>query len=171
MDSMEINKLVGAIIGALLMFLGATFFSDLFYEGGGGDHGEANYAYAIEAEGGDAHEKVSEIADVSVLMASADLAKGQKTYGKCKACHKLDPGANGTGPSLYGVVGRPVGKAEGFKYSGAMAEMGGDWTPTNLFLFLEKPKSFAPGTKMTFAGLKKPQDRANLIAYLESVGD
>lgn len=172
MDSMEINKLVGAAVGALLIFLGANFFSELFYEGaGGGGHGEAHYAYSIEAE--DDHGAATEEAgvDIMALMESADLAKGAKTFGKCKACHKLEEGAKSTGPSLYGIVGRDIAGMEGFGYSGALTGMDGDWTAEALSGFLEKPKAFAPGTKMSFAGLKKPEDRANLIAYLDSLDD
>ena len=170
MDSMEINKLVGAAVGALLIFLGANFFSELYYEGpGGGGHGEANYAYAIDAEEDHGAEEVEETVDIMALMASADIEKGAKVFGKCKACHKLEEGVNGTGPSLYGVVGRGIGAMDGFGYSGTLAEMGGDWNPEELSAFLEKPKDYAPGTKMSFAGLKKPEDRADLIAYLDSL--
>jgi cytochrome c len=169
MDSMEINKLVGAAVGALLIFLGANFFSELYYEGPEG-HGPEEYAYAIDTEEGGAEaDTAAEEVDIATLMASADAAKGEKIFGKCKACHKVEPGANSTGPSLYGVVGRPIGTAEGFGYSDTLAGMGGAWNPENLSHFLEKPKDFAPGTKMGFAGLKKPEDRADVIAYLESV--
>ena len=103
-------------------------------------------------------------------MAAADPAKGEKVFGKCKACHKLD-GADGTGPHLNGVVGRPVGSIGGFAYSDAMHAHAGeapDWTPEALQEFLADPKGVVKGTKMAFAGLKKIEDRANLIAYLET---
>ena len=99
-------------------------------------------------------------------VAAADVAKGETVFKKCAACHKLD-GSNGVGPHLDGVVGRPVASVEGFTYSDGMKAHGGDWTPEELFHFLANPKKDVPGTKMTFAGLPKPEDRANVIAYLE----
>ena len=97
------------------------------------------------------------------------VEKGAKVFKKCSACHKLEDGANGTGPYLYGVVGRPIGSASGFGYSSAMAAKGGDWTPEALDAFLLKPSADIPGTSMSFAGLKKQGDRVNLIAYLDSL--
>ncbi len=166
MDTMEITKIAGGIIGGLLIYLGVQFFTEqIFSHGGHGD--EHDYAYAVELdEGGDGGEEAEEI-DVATLIEEADPAKGERVFGKCKACHKLD-GSNGTGPHLDGVVGRAIDGVDGFKYSGALAETGEtEWTPENLFAFLEKPKSWAPGTTMGFAGLKKPADRAALIAYLQ----
>ena len=103
-------------------------------------------------------------------MASADLARGEKLFKKCKACHKLAQGKNATGPSLFGIVGRDVAISDGFKYSGTMLALGGAWTPDRLSEFLTKPKVMVPGTKMSFAGLKKEIDRVNLIAYLATIG-
>ena len=87
-------------------------------------------------------------------------------FRSCRSCHALQQGKNGTGPSLYGVVGRPIDSIPDFNYSGALLQVGTEWTPENLNTFLTNPKAAAPGTKMTFAGLSKPEDRANLIAYL-----
>ncbi|WP_425073980.1 c-type cytochrome [Sagittula sp. S175] len=104
-----------------------------------------------------------------------DAAAGEKVFKKCKACHQVGEGAeNKTGPVLNGVVGRVIGSHEGFKYSGTLADMGaaGDtWTVENLDHFLEKPKDFAKGTKMAFAGLKKEDDRKNVIAYLATFAE
>jgi cytochrome c len=105
------------------------------------------------------------------LMASADVGKGARVYKKCAACHKLEAGENATGPYLYGVVGRPKAAADGFGYSGALAAMSGDWTPENLDAFLERPSAYVPGTTMSFSGLRKIEDRVNLIAYLDSLDD
>ena len=88
-----------------------------------------------------------------------------------KACHKLEAGANGTGPHLYGVVDRTVAVEADYKYSGALVAVADVWTAENLNGFLENPKSYAPGTKMGFSGLKKETDRANLIAYLATIGE
>ena len=99
----------------------------------------------------------------------ADPSKGERVFTKCKACHKVD-GTNATGPYLNGVVGRPVDAVEGYAYSGALEEVVDVWTPEHLQAFLENPRGYAPGTKMGFSGLPKIEDRANLIAYLESLG-
>ncbi len=130
---------------------------------------EVAQAYSIDTGagegGGDAAE---EGPDFATLLAAADPAKGEKVFGKCKACHKLD-GADGTGPHLNGVVGRAVASVGGFGYSDALTALGGNWDADRLNGFLENPKGYAAGTKMSFAGLPKAEDRANLVAYLQSV--
>jgi cytochrome c len=90
-------------------------------------------------------------------------------FSKCKACHKLEDGANGTGPHLFAVVDRTVGAVDGFGYSGKLVAVAETWSAENLDAFLTNPKGFAPGTKMSFSGLKKATDRANLIAYLQTI--
>nr|WP_232897358.1 cytochrome c family protein [Pontibaca salina] len=105
------------------------------------------------------------------MLASADLKKGERAFKKCAACHKLEEGRNGVGPYLNGVVGRPVASAEGFNYSGAMKEYGGDWTPERLDEFLTKPRDVVPGTSMSFAGLAKEDERINVIGYLDSLSN
>ncbi|MBR9844082.1 MAG: cytochrome c family protein [Rhodobacteraceae bacterium] len=173
-DTMTITKTLGALCGALLIFLLGLWGADVLYSMGGGGHGDhAEQAYVIEVEGADDHGEEEAEAEPTIeeLIAAADLGKGAKVFGKCKACHKLEKGANATGPYLFGVVGRDVGTAEGFGYSGSLVAVADVWTPENLDHFLEKPKGFAPGTSMSFAGLKKASDRANLIAYLDSLDD
>lgn len=164
MNTMEITKLVGAICGSLLVFLLIQMAAGAIFN----THSDV-VAFAVEAPeaaGGEA--PAGEEADVGALVAAADIAKGETVFKKCAACHKLD-GADGVGPHLNGVVGRAVGSIGGFAYSDAMAAHGGDWTADQLFAFLANPKKDVPGTKMAFAGLPKPEDRANVIAYLESV--
>ena len=108
-------------------------------------------------------------ADFAVVFASADAAAGEKVAGKCKACHKFN-GANSTGPHLNGVVGRNMGSVDGFGYSDAMKALSADiWTPEAMNAFLTNPKVDVKGTKMTFAGLPKVGDRANVIAYLATL--
>ena len=105
-------------------------------------------------------------------LISADIAKGEKIFKKCKACHTGGKdGKNKTGPNLYGVVGRDVASVEDYKYSKALSGYGGAWTPERLGAFLEKPRAVVKGTKMGFAGLKKLDDRVNLIAYLNAQSD
>lgn len=168
-DTMTFTKTLGALCGSLLIFLLAGWAAESLYHMGGG-HGEhAEQAYVIETgEGEAAKEEAAEVSFADVL-AAADPEKGAKIFGKCKACHKVEQGANSTGPYLYGVVGRAVGTAEGFGYSGKLKAVADVWTPEHLNEFLTNPKGFAPGTAMSFAGLKKIEDRANVIAYLDSL--
>jgi cytochrome c len=166
MNTMEITKFVGAICGSLLIFLLLQLASHASFN----THSDV-VAFAVEAPegtgGGEAGAPAEDV-DVEALVAAADVAKGETVFKKCAACHKLD-GANAVGPHLDGVVGRPVGSVEGFSYSDGLKAHGGDWTPEEIFAFLANPKKDVPGTKMAFAGLPKPEDRANVIAYLESV--
>jgi len=110
--------------------------------------------------------------DLATLLADADPAAGKKAFSKCKACHTVDDGGkNKVGPNLWDIVGKAKAGVDGFKYSGAFTDLGGEWTYEDLDAFLAKPKEFAPGTKMTFAGMKKAGDRAAIIAYLRSLSD
>ncbi len=116
--------------------------------------------------------KLEEELDVSALMGAADPAAGEKVFGKCKACHSADKGGpNKVGPDLWNVVGRDKASAEGFSYSDALSGLGGAWTYEDLFAYLKSPKDFAPGNKMTFGGLKKAEDRADVISYLREHSD
>ena len=101
------------------------------------------------------------------FLANADPGKGSRIFNKCKACHTIDEGGpTRVGPNLWGVIGRPVASMDGYSYSDAMAAFGGVWTVDRLFTYLENPRQVVEGTKMAFVGLPKPEDRANLIAYL-----
>lgn len=103
--------------------------------------------------------------------AEGDAAKGEKVFAKCKACHENQKGVNKVGPTLKGVVGRKAGAAEGFKYSEAMAAKGAEglvWDEANIAAYLADPKGFIPKNKMAFPGLKKPEEVADVIAYLKA---
>lgn len=170
-DTMTMTKVLGAFCGALLVFLlGAWAAESLYHTGGGhGAHGEeAKQGYAIEVEVASAGGEVDAGPSFAELLAAADVDKGAKVFSKCKACHKLEDGANGTGPHLFGVVDRQAESAAGYSYSGALSEVVETWTPENLNGFLENSTGFAPGTKMNLK-LKKATDRANLIAYLATI--
>jgi cytochrome c len=108
-----------------------------------------------------------------VYLAKADPAKGAEIFKKCQACHNADKGgANQLGPNLWGVIGEPIGQGvNGFAFSDAIKSKGGTWDFAKLNEWLTSPRAFAPGTKMTFAGLSEPQDRANVIAYLDKQTD
>jgi cytochrome c len=109
---------------------------------------------------------------IAALLAAADMDAGAKISKKCAACHSFNKdGKNKVGPNLWDIVGKSIAGGEGYKFSGALAGMGGEWTYDNLDAFLTKPKDFAPGTKMSFAGIKGAGDRANLIAFLRGLSD
>ena len=112
------------------------------------------------------------IEPIGPLLASADIAAGEKGFKRCATCHTFDKGgANKVGPNLYNVVGAAKGHEPSFAYSDALMSIDAPWDYENLNAFLVKPKDYAPGTKMNFAGISKPQDRANVIAYLRQFGD
>ncbi len=104
----------------------------------------------------------------TIAAAEGDAKKGEKVFRKCKACHTVDEAKNKVGPHLIGIVGRKAGAAEGFKYSDAMANSGLTWDAATLGEYLKDPKGKVPGNKMIFAGLKKDDQVADLIAFLET---
>jgi len=169
-DTMTLTKATGAVCGSLLVFLLGSWAAESIYSMGGG-HGEDHaQGYVIDTgDDGAEEEPVDEGPDIAALFAAADAGKGERVFNKCKACHVLEDGQNGVGPHLYDVVGRDVGSVDGFGYSGALGEAADVWSAENLFAFLENPAGYAPGTSMGFAGLGKPEDRANVIAYMDQV--
>jgi cytochrome c len=123
----------------------------------------------VEQEGG---EGAAAEQPIEVYLAKADPAKGQQVFNKCAACHNADKGgANQLGPNLWDVIGEPIGQGKGFAFSDALSKKGGTWSWDNLSQWLSSPKAFAPGTKMTFAGLSNPEDRANVMAFLNQHSD
>ena len=169
-DTMTMTKVLGGVCGTFLVFLLGSWAAEEIYHPGG--HGEHEQAYVIPVEGADDVAVVEEGPAFEEIYAMADAAEGEGQWRACAACHKLGDGENSTGPYLYGVVGRDVGAAEGFgSYSGALSDVADVWTPENLNAFLENPRGFAPGTAMSYNGMRKIEDRANLIAYLDSLDD
>jgi len=179
MDSFEINKLLGALLGTIFVIFSITLVSDALFA----VHAPENPGYAIEAteeEGGEAAGAQQAEADVAAqvlpLIASANPDAGATVFKKCQACHDATQGGpNKVGPNLWDVVNRPIASHEGFSYSGALKEFseGGQktWTYENLAHFLHSPKAFVPGTAMAFAGVKNPQQEADLLAYLRTLAD
>ncbi|PWE32277.1 cytochrome Cy [Maritimibacter sp. 55A14] len=166
-DTMTMTKITGGFCGALLVFLLGNWLSETLYHTGGGHGGEEHAAYVIETgedEGGTA--EAEEGPEFAELLASADPADGEKAWGKCRACHSVEDGDNGTGPHLHNVVGRDIASVDGFDYSSALAGVEGNWAPEELAAWLEDPKAYAPGNKMGFAGLSKPKDQAAMVAFL-----
>ena len=105
---------------------------------------------------------------VTYASLTGDAAKGEKVFGQCRTCHVVEAGVNRVGPTLWGVVGRKAGIIENFKYSPANKNSGFVWSEDQLFTYLEAPQKVLKGTYMAFGGLKKPQDRADVIAYLKT---
>lgn len=173
LDTMTFTKVVGSFCGALLIFLLGKWAGEELYHVGHQGYGEAEQAYIIDTgEEEVAEEAVAEEeVDLATLLTTVDASRGERVFGKCRACHKVEDGANGTGPHLYNVVGREIGAVEGFGYSGALTEVAEVWTPENLNAFLENPRGWAPGTAMSFAGLRDPEERAELIAWLDTIGN
>lgn len=170
-DTMKMTKAVGGICGSLLVFLLIGWGAEALFGAGSeiSGEGEAPQAYTIATDDAPAAEATEEAGPpFAEIFAAADVAAGEKVFGKCKSCHNVD-GKNATGPHLNGVVGRARGSVEGFGYSEGMASDHNPWTPEELDLFLTNPKADVKGTKMTFAGLPKVQDRANVIAYLATM--
>lgn len=168
MNNMEFNKLFAALlVTGIIASLAGFIASQLVHP-----HETTEFAYAIEAAeettGGSAAVAMPE--PIMAMIGAADVARGQQIAKACVSCHSFEPGgANGTGPNLAGIVGRAKASYAGFSYSDAMKEKGGSWTYAELNHFLWKPKAYIKGTAMNFIGVKKPDDRAALIAYLRSI--
>ena len=167
LDTMTATKVVGAGCGALLVLLLSNWVAESLYhvESHGSPVAEMVAAASIGAD--DADDEAEEV-DFAVLLDEASADKGAKVFAKCKACHIVDEPKNGAGPHLVGIVGRTIAALEDFRYSGPMSDLEGEWTTESISAFIENPRKFLPGTKMTFVGLKKPKDRADVISYLLS---
>ena len=165
-DTMVVTKAVAGLCSALLIFLLGGWVAEIIYK----PHGPAPVAYVIDTGADEApvEEAPAEQVDVMALFASADPAAGESLWRNCRACHALEAGRNGTGPYLHGVVDRPIGAVAGFNYSGALAQLGDTWTVEALNHFIENPRGTAPGTTMSYAGMRNINDRLNLIAYIQS---
>jgi cytochrome c len=157
------NTIAGWVLFAGIVALGSSIVaSEAFHSERPEKMGYPIEGVEVESEGGADAEK-----PIEFYLASADAANGANVFKKCTACHNAAQGGpNALGPNLWGVLGEPIGQGRGFAFSDALAKVGGTWNWNNLSDWLHSPKNFAPGTKMTFAGISNPQDRADLIAYL-----
>jgi cytochrome c len=162
------NTIAGWVLFAGIVALGSSIVAgEMFHSERPEKMGYPIAGVEQEGEGAAAAEE-----PIEVYLAKADPAKGQQVFNKCMACHNADKGgANQLGPNLWGVLGEPIGQGRGFAFSDALAKKGGTWNWDNLSQWLSSPKTFAPGTKMTFAGLSNPQDRADVEAFLNSHSD
>ncbi|MBW8785952.1 MAG: cytochrome c family protein [Novosphingobium sp.] len=164
------NTIAGWVLGSGIVALGLSTLSAHYFLANKPERPEKmGYAIAgvVSSEGGAAAET-----PIATRLAAADPAKGGDVFKKCTSCHTVNQGgANGIGPNLYGVVGDSVAQGRGgFAFSDALKSKGGKWDFATLDAWLKNPREFAPGTKMTFAGISDGQDRANVIAYLNTQG-
>jgi cytochrome c len=172
MSDLTFNKIAGAVLATGLAIVGLRELSNGVFSHETPE--KPGYLVEVaEAEGGGAAAAEAPI-DWGTVLPTADVAAGQAAFAKCVSCHTVDAGgANGTGPALFGVVGRKPGSHGGFAYSDGMVAFGGTqpvWDDEHLSEFLKAPQKYIAGTKMTFVGLKKPEDRINMIAFLRSKG-
>ncbi|MDX1294306.1 MAG: cytochrome c family protein [Hyphomonas sp.] len=184
MGELGLNKIFGALLATALGVFALQTLSGIVFSHGsdgahhGDEHAEAasmtdqmceKFAYCIDvADAGGSAAEEEEVFDLGLLLASADVARGERTFkGKCATCHTIDQGgANGTGPNLHNVVGADKAHHDGFAYSAALQGMDGEWSYENLNQWLYNPSAYARGTTMSFAGLRRDDDRINVIAYL-----
>jgi len=170
--SLEFNKIAASILTAGVVAMGSGFVADLLVNPKTPD--EPAYAVATKDKdkGGGKPSKPKGPRSVLPLMASADAGAGENAARACQACHSFNKGGpNKVGPNLYNVVGSKIASAEGFSYSQALMDKEGEWTYEKLSKFLHNPSGWAPGTKMSYAGVKDVEKRANLIAYLREQAD
>jgi cytochrome c len=173
MDSFELNKIMGAILGTCLGLLSLNIAANAIFHPA--QPAKPGYVIAVpEKPAGDQKDApAQQDPPVEQLLASADLARGEVSHNKCIACHTFDKGGrNLVGPNLYGVIGREKGTVPGFNYSAAFKKaMKGPWSAQELSDFVKNPKAMAPGTTMSFPGINRAGERADLILYLNTKSD
>jgi len=169
MNSFELNKILGAILGTCLILLALNIGAGALFAPE--KPAKPGYAVAVKAEGGEKQE-AAKAEPLPVRLAKASVEKGQATAKQCQACHTFEKGGpNRVGPNLYGIVDEPRGEGRGFNFSSAMKAKGGKWTYDELDKFLTDPRGYISGTAMTFAGIKNDQQRADVIDYLHTLSD
>jgi cytochrome c len=162
------NTIAGWVLFAGIVALGSSIVAGEYFHSERPERMGYPIAGAEEESGGAAAAEQP----IQTYLATSDPAQGQQIFNKCMACHNADKGgANQLGPNLWDVLGQPIGQGKGFAFSDALSKKGGAWNWDNLSQWLTSPRAFAPGTKMTFAGLSNPQDRANVEAFLNSHSD
>jgi cytochrome c len=181
MGELGLNKIMGALLATALFMMGLATLPSLVFASGGGHHGDeaepvslseqmcSQFHYCVEiAEAASAGGAVEAVFDLGAALLTADVSRGERTFaGQCSTCHTITPGgANGTGPNLHNIIGAEKAHLAGFNYSGALSAAEGNWSYENLDAWLKSPAGYVKGTSMSFAGIKKDADRANVIAYL-----
>ena len=172
MDSFELNKILGAVLGTCLFVLALNITAGALFTA----HPPAKPGFDIVVQeqpaGGGGAAPAAQEEPLEKLLAAATIEKGETAAKKCQACHTFNKGEpNRVGPNLYGVVGRDKASVSGFNYSAAMKAKGGKWTIEELNTYLQNPRGVVPGTSMSFAGLPRGSERADVIAFLNSKSD
>src|SRR5579859_2788796 len=171
MDSFELNKVLGAILGTCLVLLVTSFAAGAIFSPAKLEKPGFEIAVKEEAAGGE-KAAAAPAEPIEKLLQTASVQKGEQSAKKCVACHDFTKGGpNKVGPNLFGIVGDKKGEGRGFNFSAAMKAKGGTWSIDDLNKFIDNPKGFVPGTAMGFAGIQKDSERADLLAYLNSLSD
>jgi cytochrome c len=172
MNDLTTNKILAAILAVALLIVGLNAVIPELFEKT--PPTKAGYAITVAPDAAGGGEVADTPPDWGTVLKTADVAAGEAKTAACKSCHVFDAaGTNNIGPGLYGVVGRKPGSHPGFSYSAGMMAFAAKqpaWDYDHLYMFLKGPQAYIDGTKMTFVGLKQPQDRINVIAYLHTLG-
>ena len=163
------NKIIVSFVFAIILVLGINKVTDVIFYVEKPEKSAYQIATVttVASTSAETSSVSSESGNIMALFASTSAAEGAKVFKKCAACHSIaEGGANKIGPALWGVLGRPAGSVPGYKYSKAMAAHDKNWSFEEMNGFLAKPKGWIKGTKMSFAGLKKPEERAAVILYM-----
>ena len=175
MSGLEVNKILASIILAILVVTIISNLGDIIIDIENDEIIETAYKIDLPESGESKPVTSSEeeaLEPISMLLANSSLDKGQKIFKKCSACHTYEKeGANKVGPNLWNLINNPKANVQGYAYSKELAKFGGIWGYEELAQFLYKPKEYIKGTKMNFSGLKKVQDRANLVLFLREQSD
>jgi len=170
MNSFELNKVLGAVLGTCLIMLALNIAAGALFAPE--KPAKAGYVIAVKQEGAEKPAAPAPEQPIEALLASASVERGQQIAKQCQACHTFEKGGpNRVGPNLWGIVDRPRASHPGFNYSASMKAKGGNWTFDELNKFLSHPQGYIPGTAMTFAGLSRETQRADVIDYLHTLAD